>query len=162
MKAPRVLLFALSLLITQALASQSITKSVIGTSGLTQSNDHFRLSWTIGEPVVGTMTHEDRQLGNGFFQSLDYSLLVISETELSMDIIVYPNPSSQFFTCRQKDRHRMHLLMTDLDGKLMLDKVIQSGDRTEVLHWKQGTYLLEVTDLVTGQMNLFKIVKQNQ
>lgn len=28
MKAPRVLLFALSLLITQALASQSITKSV--------------------------------------------------------------------------------------------------------------------------------------
>jgi len=62
MKAPRVLLFALSLLITQALASQSITKSVIGTSGLTQSNDHFRLSWSVGEPVVGTMTNENRQL----------------------------------------------------------------------------------------------------
>lgn len=61
MKAPRVLLFALSLLISQALASQSITKSVIGTSGLTQSNDHFRLSWSVGEPVVGTMTNENRQ-----------------------------------------------------------------------------------------------------
>lgn len=159
MKTLRLLFLTGCLLTGQALVAQTLSKSVTGTAGLTQSNENFKLSFTLGEPVIGTMSHEDRQLGNGFFPSLDYSLLVIPEAEYSTGMEVFPNPSTNFFICRQKERHAMHLRITDVDGQLILEKPLLSGDQTGVLKWKPGIYLLEVTDQVTGRKLLFKMIK---
>jgi hypothetical protein len=46
--------------------SQSISKQVIGTSGKTLTNSNLKLSYTVGEPVVGLMTAGGNQLGNGY------------------------------------------------------------------------------------------------
>ena len=57
--------------------SQTISKQVIGPGGATIDNGTNKLSYTTGEVVVGAMTAEDGsiQLGNGYYPSLDLSIL---------------------------------------------------------------------------------------
>lgn len=139
-------------------AAQSISKSVIGSSGTMLSTDNLRLSFTVGEPVVGIMTGTSNQLGNGFLSSLDLSVLSIPEKEAESLMEIYPNPASDFFICRQKDSHPMLIRARDTEGKLVLDERIDSSDRNAVKYWKQGLYILELTDLTTHKLSSYKIM----
>ena len=75
--------------------SQSISKQVDGATGKTQTNGNIKLSYTIGEPIVGLMTTGANQLGNGYWPSLDLLALSVEDSNLFMQIRVYPNPTSQ-------------------------------------------------------------------
>ena len=67
----------LLMLVSMTAWSQTISKQVIGPSGATIDNGAHKLSYTTGEVVVGAMTAEDGsiQLGNGYYPSLDLSIL---------------------------------------------------------------------------------------
>lgn len=155
---PRLLFLILSITLSGAAAAQSISKTIIGSTGGALSADNLRLSFTVGEPVVGIMTGSGNQLGNGFFSSLDLSVLAIPEKEAELLLEIYPNPASDFFTCRQKDSHPMLIRAHDTEGKPVLDARITSGDKTAVKHWKQGLYILEITDLTTNRLHRYKIM----
>ncbi len=57
--------------------SQTISKQVIGPGGQTFENGNNKLSYTVGEVVVGAMTDDEGglQLGNGYYPSLNLSTL---------------------------------------------------------------------------------------
>lgn len=154
----KVLVLALWIIPFTPAAAQSISKSVIGSSGAMMSVDNLRLSFTVGEPVVGTMTGMGNQLGNGFLASLDLSVLSIPEKEVESLMEVYPNPATDYFICRQKDSHPMLIRARNTDGKLVLDARIDSGVKTEVKQWNQGLYILEITDLTSHRQSTFKIM----
>lgn len=139
-------------------AAQSISKSVIGSSGTMMSTDNLRLSFTVGEPVVGTMTGMGNQLGNGFLASLDLSVLSIPEKQAESLMEVYPNPATDYFICRHKDSHPMLIRALNTDGKLVLDAKIESGVKNDVKQWNQGLYILEITDLTSHRQSTFKIM----
>lgn len=50
--------------------SQSISKQVIGSAGLTQTNSNLKVSFSVGEPVVGIMTTANNQERNGYWLSV--------------------------------------------------------------------------------------------
>ncbi len=139
-------------------SSQSISKSVIGNTGSTLSADNYKLTFTVGEPVAGIMTGKGNQLGNGFLSSLDLSVLAIPEYHDIPFFDLYPNPATSVFTCRQKDGHPIHLRAYDTDGKLVLDTSVATDDYTKVSLWKQGLYLLLITDQATQQQGHFKLL----
>lgn len=159
MKHVKVLLFALACIAVQSAYSQTISKSVIGSSGNTLANDNIKLSYTVGETVAGNMSGPGAQLGNGFFASLNISALATPESVALPTVEIYPNPATQIFTVRQKESHRMLLAVTDSDGKMVLRKHISSGDDIDVNQWHKGIYILEVTNLTTSKKNLFKLVR---
>jgi hypothetical protein len=70
--------------------SQSISKSVIGLAGKTLTNGGVVLSWTAGEPIVGSMTGKFGQLGNGYYpfmdiEALSNNVLTLASSNFSID-----------------------------------------------------------------------------
>jgi hypothetical protein len=70
--------------------SQSISKQVVGNSGKTLTNSNLKLSYTVGEPVVGLMTAGGNQLGNGYYPALDLQALSVEDNVLDVKLRVYP------------------------------------------------------------------------
>ena len=58
------------------------------------------ISYTVGEVVVGPMLSDDAlvQLGNGYYPSLDLSVLSIESEGINMQIKVFPNPAPTYYT----------------------------------------------------------------
>ena len=75
-------------LITATGYAQSISKQVIGAAGKTQSNGNSKLSWTVGEPVVGLMTAGGNQLGNGYYPALNLQALSVEDNVLEVQLRV--------------------------------------------------------------------------
>ena len=77
----------LSLLLISSIGqAQSISKQVIGAAGKTQSNGNSKLSWTVGEPVVGLMTAGGNQLGNGYYPALNMQTLSVEDNVLDVQL----------------------------------------------------------------------------
>jgi hypothetical protein len=83
----------LLLLIFQVAVAQTISKQVIGAAGKTQSNANLKVSYTVGEPVVGLMTAGGNQLGNGY-PDMDLQALSVEDNVLDVQLKVYPNPTT--------------------------------------------------------------------
>lgn len=140
--------------------SQSISKQVIGTAGKTQSNTNNSLSWTIGEPIVGLMTTGGNQLGNGYFPSLNVTALSREDFTIEVTIKVFPNPTSHYLFVEQKDHHDLEVLLTDLSGKIILQRIVASGESIDVSSWTQGMYFVQAKDTETNKNNSYKIIKK--
>jgi hypothetical protein len=65
------------ILITSIGYSQSISKQVIGSAGKTQSNPNLKVSWTVGEPIVGLMTAGGHQLSNGYYPAMNNNTMLL-------------------------------------------------------------------------------------
>lgn len=155
----KVVITILCLLFVQVVVSQTISKSVIGTCGaISQSGDNAKMSWTVGETVVGTMTGGQHQLGNGFIASLDYSVLITPEELAANTIEIYPNPASEFFTCKNSNQHSVLMCVKDITGKTIKKIRVSSGDKIYTESWEQGLYLLTATDEITGLSNSYKVI----
>lgn len=140
--------------------SQSISKQVIGTAGKTQSNSNFKLSWTTGEPVVGLMTAGGNQLGNGYYPSLDLQALSIEDTNLDVQIKIYPNPTSQFLYVSHPEINTFSIRIVDLNGKLIYTGNINKDQPLDVSNYSQGMYLVNVENTATNKKNAYKIIKK--
>lgn len=154
----KVLLPFLGLLVSQLISGQSISKSVIGSCGLTQSAQLSKISWSIGETVIGTMTGGQYQLANGFFPSLDHSVLIISEDETSEFINVYPNPAGEFFICNNNTNNDMIIQVSTIDGKEITRLQVKSEQKICLSDFINGVYLLQATDVKTKACNNFKLL----
>lgn len=141
--------------------SQTVSRSVLSSAGTTQTSNGERISWTVGEPVVGTMTGGRHQLGNGFFPSKDISVFLAEPEKKDISgIEVFPNPSTSFITIRNKENHNMEYKLTTINGDIINQNKILSGDLLELSGKASGTYLLEVIDLATLEKTSFKLVIQ--
>ena len=147
-------------LFCQLAIGQSISKQVIGSSGMTQANSSHKLSWTVGEPIVGLMTAGGNQLGNGFYTSLDITALSTEEFSMDVAIKIYPNPSSHLLYASQKEQHPIEIKVIDLSGKLLLTKKISDGEAIDISLYTNGMYLIEALDKVTNKKNTYKIIKK--
>jgi hypothetical protein len=148
------------LLLTFFSYAQSISKSVIGMAGKTQSNGGLSVSWTAGEPVVGLMTSSSAQLGNGYYPSLDVQALLKEDFTMDIAIKIYPNPTSNFLYAEQKDQHQLRINIVDVNGRIVLENNINSGGQIDISNFSIGIYIIQVQDLETQKKNTYKIIKK--
>tara|TARA_Y100000385_G_scaffold11672_1_gene12043 strand:+ start:1473 stop:1949 length:477 start_codon:yes stop_codon:yes gene_type:complete len=142
--------------------SQSISKQVIGPGGQTYENGNNKLSYTLGEVVVGAMTDEDGtyQLGNGYYPSLDLTPLSIETPDLDLKIKVFPNPSKEVIFITHPTEQFFNLSISDVSGKQILQTVHQKEQPLNVQTLTIGTYFITVTTKESKQTNTYKIIKQ--
>jgi hypothetical protein len=148
------------LLLTFVSYAQSISKSVIGMAGKTQSNGGLSVSWTAGEPVVGLMTSGSAQLGNGYYPSLNVQALSKEDFTMDVAIKIYPNPTSNFLYAEQKDQHQLTINIVDINGRVVLENKINSGGQIDISNFSKGIYIIQVQDLETKKKNTYKIIKK--
>jgi hypothetical protein len=140
--------------------AQSISKSVIGMAGKTQTNGGLSVSWTAGEPIVGLMSAGGNQLGSGYIPSLDVKTLSKEDFTMEVAIRVYPNPTSNYFYVEQKDQHKLTINIVDSNGRIISKNKINSGEQIDISNFSKGIYIVQVQDLETKKKNTYKIIKK--
>lgn len=140
--------------------SQSISKQVIGTSGKTLTNSNLKLSYTVGEPVVGLMTAGANQLGNGYYQALNLQALNIEDNTLDMQLKVFPNPTSQSLYVSHPEMNSFGITIMDLNGKQLYSGIINKEEPLDISSYSQGMYLITIENTTTNKKNTYKIIKK--
>jgi hypothetical protein len=139
--------------------SQSISKQVIGSAGKTQTNSNLKVSWTTGEPVVGLMTAEGHQLGNGYYPTMNVKTLKIEDNALDLQVKIYPNPTSQMLYVLHPELNTFAIQITDLNGKQIYSGTIGKDQPLDVSNYTQGMYLVTIENKEANKKNTYKIIK---
>ena len=142
--------------------SQTISKQVIGPGGQTFENGNNKLSYTVGEVVVGAMTDDEGrlQLGNGYYPSLNLSTLNTETPELQLQVKVYPNPTKEVIYITHPTEQFFEVRITDVSGKQILQTQHQNLQPLSVQTLTTGTYFITVTTKESKQTNTYKIIKK--
>ena len=140
--------------------SQSISKQVIGSAGKTQSNANLKVSYTVGEPVVGIMTAGGNQLGNGYYPALNLLALSVEDNVLDVQLKVYPNPTSQSLYVSHPELNSFGITIVDLNGKQLYSGIINKEEPLDVSNYTQGMYLVTIENTTTNKKNTYKIIKK--
>ena len=158
MKALTKLVFLLLGLATNA---QTISSSVVSASGDTQTSTAHKVSWTLGESVVGLMTGQDVQISNGYHQHLDLQLLSIANNDVKASILVYPNPATEYLMLTNKSNQKALLRVYDEAGRNVLEQEInQVETRIDFKSFPSGIYILNFTSLFSLKSNSYKLIKK--
>ena len=147
-------------LLCQSAIAQTITKQVIGASGKTLTNSNLKLSYTIGEPVVGLMIAGGKQLGNGYYPALNLQTLSVEDNTLDVQLKVYPNPTSQSLYVSHPECNSFRITIADLNGKQLYLGKINKEEPLDVSGYTQGMYLVTIENTTTKKKNTYKIIKK--
>jgi hypothetical protein len=147
------------LLITCIAQAQSISKQVIGAAGKTQTVVNSKLSWTLGEPVVGLMTAGGKQLSNGYYPALNLQALSIEDIDMYVQIKLYPNPTSQALYVSHPELNSFIIMIVDLNGKQVYAGTIYKEEPLDVSNYTKGMYIVTIEDKTSNKKNTFKIIK---
>ena len=147
------------LLITGITSAQSISKQVIGAAGKTQTAGNSKLSWTLGEPVVGLMTAGGKQLSNGYYPALNLQALSVEDIDMNVQIKLYPNPTSQALYVSHPELNSFMITIVDLNGKQVYAGTIYKEVPLDVSNYTQGMYLVTIENKASNKKNTYKIIK---
>jgi len=136
-------------------------QEVVSTAGSYGETTSGSLSWTVGEPVIETITDGTNTLTQGFQQS-KLTVTAINDLEVSgIELSVYPNPTNSFLSIEVKaDKQRDLLLcLFDINGRLILQKKMEGNKQTiNMQNYKPAIYILKVTE-GNKEINTYQIVK---
>jgi hypothetical protein len=154
-------LFAM-MLFTGILRAQTLSPSVISSSGGFYTSANAMLSFTVAEmTMVQTFTSGGNILTQGFQQPEDLAVSVPETPVLSGDIVIYPNPTNGQFTLSYTSYSSGEnvIKMYNLVGQVVLTQSVlqSSGSNTvsfDISSFSQGIYMLELSTVNTkGEKN---------
>jgi hypothetical protein len=153
-----IILFVLSGMVIHG---QSQTQQVIATSGGNGQNSDISIEWTLGEPVIATLSTGTAVLTQGFHQP-DLEVTVIKSLEgLPYTVEAYPNPTDELLLIQLKnvEASDFQYLLFDMNGKVLEQKKLESAvTAINMLNYPVGVYLLKVIRL-DNEIKTFEIIK---
>jgi len=161
----KLLLLTAGLFLSLASYSQTLSPTVISSSGGFFSSASASLSFTVAEmTMVQTFTTSGNILTQGFQQPEDYSV-GISESDITAnDFIIYPNPTSGAFTIEfnTANGNTATVRLFNPLGQLVLTSnyaVLQGINKVsfDISSFSQGIYLLELSN---GKSNEVPVLKK--
>jgi len=138
-----------------SLQSQTLSPTVISSSGGFYSTGNAMLSFTVAEmTMVQTFTSAGNILTQGFQQPEDFSVGITETPEFNGEVLIYPNPSNGNFTLSYVcDNYSDNVIkMYNLVGQVVFSKAVMqvNGLNTvnfDISNLNQGIYLLELTKM---------------
>jgi hypothetical protein len=149
----------LILLFSSTVFSQFISKDVISSSGKTQVGSNNKISWTLGETVVGIMDSQNNQVSNGYHQGLNVSTLMIEDVSLDLKLIVYPNPTSNYLNVFHPNQDNFEVRITDINGKDIFLGNITKSMPIDLSNYTKGVYFVTILNKDIKLINTYKIIK---
>lgn len=149
-------------LISTSLRAQSLSASVVATSG-----DHFQqsvgaLSWTLGELITETFSQDRKYLTQGFHQP---AFIRVTGLENSFEVtpLFYPNPVRDFLHIEINDAGNHHIELFNLQGQRLfnMETANQAGlvFQIDMQPFANALYLVRVTKKSIQESILVRIEK---
>jgi len=153
-----LLIAAISLLNCNAF-SQSITPSVINSTGGTATVGNLVVDWNVGESMVSTQTN-GIIVTNGQLQPVD-QIISVEELNSSWNVSVYPNPTRDEFVITAPNSGIYEASLFDLAGKFISKQIIMNTNRMDVRSLANGSYYLQVRSTVSHEFKTITLIKAN-
>lgn len=137
-----------------------MAQEVISTQGDSYSNANNTLDFTIGEPVIGTVTDGTNDLTQGFHQTV---LVITNVEDLDAKFLVniFPNPTSEAVNLTVEEYGGVTFQLFDVAGKLLTQASLTGKNTTvKVGDYPKGTYLLTLTQEENKKVKVYKIIKK--
>ncbi len=138
--------------------AQTITHSVIGSTGMQVSSASSLLSWTVGETVIETISDQVNIITQGFHQT-QLVATSIEQPGIPVETVVYPNPFSDRINIDFNDFIAANVRIIDMIGKVVFTEYV-SGTTFAINtgYMPSGVYFVRV-DFDNGSSSIFKVVK---
>lgn len=156
-------ILTLVLLTTMSMVSaQTIDRQVFTPAGNTVSNTNHKITFTIGEPLIGTIQN-NITINQGFLAAASSSTtLAVDEQLLSTAIKVYPNPVSEKLSIHLNDiSGEAKLMLYSMTGQLLKTEKLNAQKNTiNISHLQNGFYLVNLYFSDYKTIKTFKIIKK--
>jgi hypothetical protein len=135
---------------------------VFTSSGNTAIAVGYTLSWTLGEPVIETLTGTNNILTQGMHQT---NLIVTNLQDITfpgLEIKVYPNPTGDFLKIEviQGGNELFLYELSDITGRRLLLKEMQSLTKEiDMKSYVPGSYILHLFNSGHEHVKTCKIIK---
>ena len=161
MKKISFLVFLL-LLVSKLIYGQSNSPEVISTTGDYFENENGSLSFTIGEPIIETLSGSDLIITQGFQQSKYKITPVIDILNDNIFVKVYPNPTSQFIIVdiRQNNAEKYSLDIINIKGERLFNtQIINEKTILNLDKYSLSELILRIYNDKNKMIKSFKIIK---
>jgi len=142
------------------IAQVSVVPELVSSGGGYAELTDIRVSYSIGEPIIGISTDGNTTLTQGFQQS-DFSITSIDKLTL-LGFNLFPNPTDGILIVEYGEAkfQDIRLRISDINGRLILQERLDEFNRSEldISVLTAGTYILTI---LSEQKNLgtSKIIK---
>ena len=153
----KYLLVATIALLNCNVFAQSITPSVINSTGGTATVGNLVVDWNVGESMVSTQTN-GIIVTNGQLQPVD-EIISVEELNTSWNISVYPNPMRDEFVITAPNAGVFEASLFDLTGKFISKQTLMSTNRMDVRSLANGSYYLQVRNTNSQEFKTITLIK---
>lgn len=153
------LIFAVS-----ELYSQSARLEVIPSAGTLETNGGISMNWTVGEPVISTMSSQKFFVTSGFNQTYWEVVGEWSSGPLDFDVSLFPNPMSseisvQFQNSDFNDAGYQIVVYDMLYKPVFIDELTKQKSTFNLSMLRNGTYLFHVMNQEGEFLKTYRVVK---
>lgn len=134
---------------------------VISASGGDATGSGGSVAYSVGQIVYTTNTGATGSVAQGVEQAFEISSVGLVETDLSISLQIYPNPTSDFLTLKVQDYNNENLSyeLFDEQGKLLSKKkVITQETQVAMSSFPRAIYFMNVLQ-ENKKVQTFKIIK---
>lgn len=135
-------------------------QEVISTQGDSYDNGTNTIDFTIGEPVIETVSDGSNDVTQGFHQT-NLTITNIEDLDVNFSVNIYPNPAADFVNLSIEKYEKITFQIYDLGGKLVEESILTSTTTSvDVSEYPKGTYLLTLIQSDNKKVKTYKIVKK--
>ena len=139
----------------------SYGQNSINTSGGNINSNGINLSYSIGQLKINTIGSNSSTLTLDFIQGVQYAFSIYDCSMLaSIEVSVYPNPSSKRVYIKTIDEPKLKLTIFDIAGRLIYEQTLQGSTTIDVENYANGTYIFAFYGFC-GLIKIFKVLKNN-
>ncbi len=145
--------------------SNVYSQQLVSTSSAYIDKDGTKISWSIGEVVIGTIASNDIQLTQGVLQPLIIDIFPTGIEEMyRLDMIAYPNPVFDKVLFKGEDpMGEYNIRLVDKTGKVLLERRMNYNDLSvDMSKYNYGTYFIEVIESGSNKRRVFSIIKSSE
>lgn len=150
-----------TLLVVLFVSSISLSaQEVISTQGDSYDNGTNTIDFTIGEPVIETVSDGTNDATQGFHQT-NLTITNIEDLDVDFSVNIYPNPAADVINLTIEKYEKITYQIYDMGGKLVDQSTLTSSTTSlNVSDYPKGTYLLTLIESDKKKLKTYKIIKK--
>ena len=149
-------LFAGLFLLSVALNAQE----VISSQGDSYTNTSNTLDYTLGEPVIETVSDGTNDLTQGFHQTL-LTIVGIEDLDVNFSVNIFPNPTAEIVNLNIEKFKGVTYHLFTVEGKLLAEaQLTEQLTTVNVGDYPKGTYLLTLSEKENKKIKTYRIIKK--
>lgn len=141
--------------------AQSLTPTVVSSSGDYYVGSAATLSWTLGEVVTDTYIGTNNQLTQGFHQP-DIRFTTIEDLASEMTLNLFPNPTNSSISFEVKNNDKaLNIAILDPSGRIIYTSKYSAESilQIDLSSYANGIYFMQVTTETNQKVKTIKIEK---